>query len=137
LNILASKNILVDIIDNFKKGYIVEEEIYLNRTYNEIIFGGRRLTAEEAMSWGIVNKVAPSAELMDTARALAAEICLSAPLSVAAVLDIIRTTEDLSIAESYAAMRNNEAYLKAINSEDAMEGPNAFAEKRDPVWKGK
>jgi len=89
------------------------------------------------MSWGIVSKVAPSAELMDTARALAAEICLSAPLSVAAVLDIIRTTEDLSIAESYAAMRNNEAYLKAINSEDAMEGPNAFAEKRDPVWKGK
>jgi len=104
---------------------------------NEIIFGGRRLTADEAMSWGIVNKVAPSTELMDTARALAAEICLSAPLSVAAVLDIIRVTEDLNIADSYAAMRKNEAYIKAINSQDAMEGPNAFAEKRDPVWKGK
>jgi crotonobetainyl-CoA hydratase len=104
---------------------------------NEIIFGGRRLTAEEAMSWGLVNKVAPSEELMNTARALAAEICLSAPLSVAAVLDIIRVTEDLNIADSYAAMRKNEAYIKAINSQDAMEGPNAFAEKRDPVWKGK
>ena len=100
---------------------------------NEIIFGGRRLTAEEAMSWGIVNKIAPSAELMDTARALAAEICLSAPLSVAAVLDIMRVTEDLNIAESYAATRKNEAYIKAIKSEDAMEGPNAFAEKRDPM----
>jgi crotonobetainyl-CoA hydratase len=74
---------------------------------------------------------------MNTARALAAEICLSAPLSVAAVLDIIRTTENLSIAESYAAMRSNAAYIAAINSQDAMEGPNAFAEKRDPVWKGK
>lgn len=104
---------------------------------NEIIFGGRRLTAEEAMSWGIVNKIAPGAELMGTARALAAEICLSAPLSVAAVLDIMRVTEDLNIADSYEVMRKNEAYIKAINSEDAIEGPNAFAEKRDPVWKGK
>ena len=104
---------------------------------NEIIFGGRRLTAEEAMSWGIVNKIAPGAELMGTARALAAEICLSAPLSVAAVLDIMRVTEDLNIADSYEVMRKNEAYINAINSEDAIEGPNAFAEKRDPVWKGK
>ena len=74
---------------------------------------------------------------METARALAAEICLSAPLSVAAVLDIMRVTEELNIAESYAAMRSNEAYIKAINSQDALEGPHAFAEKRDPVWKGK
>jgi crotonobetainyl-CoA hydratase len=89
------------------------------------------------MTWGIVNKVAPANEVMDTARVLAAEICLSAPLSIAAVLDIIRVTEDLSIADGYAAMRKNEAYITAINSQDAMEGPNAFAEKRDPVWKGK
>ena len=47
LNILASKNILVDIINNFKRGYIVEEEIYLNKTYNEIIFGG----SQQATEW--------------------------------------------------------------------------------------
>jgi len=104
---------------------------------NEIIIGGRKLCATEAESWGIVNKVVPTSELMSASRALAAEICQSAPLSVAAVLDIIRATENLSIADAMTAMRVNPSFRAAIDSQDALEGPAAFAEKRLPKWTGK
>jgi len=104
---------------------------------NEIIIGGRKLGAIEAESWGIVNKVVPKTELMSASRALAAEICQSAPLSVAAVLDIIRATENLSIADAMTAMRVNPSFRAAIDSQDALEGPAAFAEKRFPKWTGK
>ncbi len=104
---------------------------------NEIIIGGRKFTALEAESWGIVNKVVPKNELMHASRALAVEICKSAPLSVAAVLDIIRATEDLSIADAMTAMRINSSYRAAVDSQDAQEGPAAFTEKRPPKWTGK
>lgn len=104
---------------------------------NEIIIGGRKLEAKEAESWGIVNKVVPKNELMSAARALAAEICKSAPLGVAAVLDIIRATEDLSIGDAMTAMRINPSFRAAVDSQDAQEGPAAFAEKRAPKWTGK
>jgi len=103
---------------------------------NEIIIGGRKLVATEAESWGIVNKVVPKTELMSASRVLAAEICKSAPLSVAAVLDIIRATEDLSIADAMTAMRINPSFRAAVDSQDAQEGPAAFAEKRLPKWTG-
>jgi crotonobetainyl-CoA hydratase len=104
---------------------------------NEIIFGGRRLAAAEAESWGIVNRVVPLADLMTSARELAAEICLSAPLSVAAVLELNRTLENVDIQEAMKQMRANAAYRKAVDSQDAIEGPASFAEKRPPQWQGK
>jgi len=104
---------------------------------NEIIFGGRRLSATEAESWGIVNRVVPLADLMTSARQLAAEICLSAPLSVAAVLELNRTLENVDIQEAMKQMRVNSAYRKAVDSQDAVEGPASFAEKRPPQWQGK
>ena len=103
---------------------------------NEIIFGGRRLSATEAESWGIVNRVVPIAELMTSARQLAADICLSAPLSVAAVLELNRTLEHTDILDAMHAMRKNAAYRKAVDSQDALEGPASFAEKRPPKWQG-
>ena len=104
---------------------------------NEIIFGGRRLSADEAQSWGIVNRVVPLADLMTSARQLAAEICLSAPLSVAVVLELNRTLENVDIQEAMKQMRVNAAYRKAVDSQDAVEGPASFAEKRPPKWQGK
>jgi crotonobetainyl-CoA hydratase len=74
---------------------------------------------------------------MTSARQLAAEICLSAPLSVAAVLELNRTLENVDIQEAMKQMRVNAAYRKAVDSQDAVEGPASFAEKRPPKWQGK
>jgi crotonobetainyl-CoA hydratase len=102
-----------------------------------VLFGARRITADEAKHFGLVNIVAKPTSVMDVARELAQRVLRSAPLSVAAVLDIARQSESLSIAEAMVALRENDSYRAAIDSRDAREGPRAFAEKRDPKWEGR
>jgi crotonobetainyl-CoA hydratase len=104
---------------------------------NEVLFGARRITADEAKHFGLVNIVAKPTSVMDVARELAQRVLRSAPLSVAAVLDIARQSESLTIAEAMGALRENDSYRAAIDSRDAREGPRAFAEKRDPKWEGR
>lgn len=105
----------------------------------EMLLTGRRMGADEALRWGLVNAVVPREQLLDKARDYAHAILKAAPLSVAAVKEIIRATETLGLQACYELMRNGklEAYEKMLVSEDAKEGPQAFAEKRDPVWQGK
>jgi crotonobetainyl-CoA hydratase len=105
----------------------------------EMLLTGRRMDAEEAARWGLVNRVVDRDELMPAARELAAEIIIGAPLAVRATKAIVAATEDLSAAEGYAALRAGAvpAYQRAIGSEDALEGPRAFAEGREPTWRGR
>ena len=103
----------------------------------EMLIAGRRMTAAEAQSWGIVNEVTTSDQLLPVARLLAEKICDSAPLSVAAVLELIRALENVSTADAMPVLRNNKAYQTAINSEDAKEGTTAHGEKRKPNWQGR
>lgn len=104
---------------------------------NEVLLAGRRLTADEMLRHGAVNTVVPAGALLEEARDLAGRIGASAPLSVAAVLDLQRATSHLPVAEAMAALRANAAYRAAISSADAAEGPAAFAEKRPPRWQGR
>lgn len=104
---------------------------------NEVMLAGRVLTAAECLEHGLINAVAPADDLIMVARDLAARICASAPLSVAAILDIQRDVEGLPVLEAMAKMRANAAYKRAIDSQDAQEGPRAFAEKRAPRWTGR
>ena len=105
----------------------------------EMLLLGRRMDASEAARWGLVNQVCSSAQLMNQARELAHKLLQSAPLSIAAIKEICRETEQLSIEESYQLQRSGklEIYQKMLRSQDAVEGPLAFSEKRAPRWQGK
>ena len=103
----------------------------------EMLISGRRMSATEAQSWGIVNQVTSTEILMTAARELAKKICAAAPLSVAAVLELVRDLEDVSTDDAMPILRSNETYRAAINSQDAKEGADAYAEKRSPKWQGK
>jgi crotonobetainyl-CoA hydratase len=103
----------------------------------EMLISGRRMSAIEAQSWGIVNQVTSTENLMTTARELATKVCAAAPLSVAAVLELVRDLEDVSTDDAMPILRSNETYRAAINSQDAKEGADAYAEKRSPKWQGK
>ena len=106
---------------------------------NEMLMTGRAMDAAEAERWGVVNKVVASDLLMDTARELAQQVAASAPLALAALKEITRETASMSVEQGYQHIRSGSLkhYPAVLHSEDAEEGPRAFAEKRDPVWRGK
>jgi crotonobetainyl-CoA hydratase len=105
----------------------------------ELLLTGRRMTAEEAARWGLANRVVPAADLLDSALALAAEIRSGAPLAVAAVQEVLAATAGLDVRDGFARMRSGDlpAYTRMLASQDAVEGPRAFAEKRPPEWQGR
>lgn len=106
---------------------------------NRLLLTGDRLPAEEAARLGLINEVVPREGLMDAARALAARIVEAAPLATRAVKAVLEATQTLSVEEGFARLRSGEIpeYDQMLSSEDALEGPRAFAEKRAPRWQGK
>ncbi len=97
---------------------------------------GRRVSAEEGHALGFVNEVVPAAELMATARRWAEQICECAPLSVRATKQAAMQGLAHGTIEEAMAVRY-EGIHAMIKSEDFVEGPRAFAEKRKPAWKGR
>jgi crotonobetainyl-CoA hydratase len=105
----------------------------------ELLLTGRRMTADEAVRWGLANRVVPGDELGAAALALAAEIVAGAPLAVAAIQEVLARTAGLDLPSAFSLMRSGDlpAYAAMLGSDDAVEGPRAFAEKRPPVWRGR
>lgn len=106
---------------------------------NELVMTGRRMDAHEALRWGIVNRVVSPEALMDSARELAAQLVSGAPLAIAALKEIYRATRELPVEDGYRLMRSGalKHYPAVLHSADALEGPQAFAEKREPRWQGR
>jgi crotonobetainyl-CoA hydratase len=105
----------------------------------EMLYLGRWMDAGEAHRWGLVNEVLPADQLMDRAWAVARELAAGPPLVFAAIKQVAREAEAMKFQEAmnWVTKRQFETVDTLYGSEDNTEGFRAFAEKRDPVWKGK
>jgi crotonobetainyl-CoA hydratase len=104
----------------------------------ELLFTGEPMSAADALRWGLINQVTPDGTVVDAALALAERITVNAPLSVQASKRIAYGADDGVVpAEEPKWDRTTREFMALLKSEDAREGPLAFAEKRQPIWKAR
>ena len=101
----------------------------------EMILNDRKLSAQEALQHGLVNRVVPVSDYLNEALKLADEIASRAPLAARAAKKMINASYESFLAEGLA--EEKKTFYNLFNTEDQKEGMNAFAEKRKPEWKGK
>ena len=104
----------------------------------ELLFTGEPMSSADALKWGLINQVVPDGTVVDAALALAERITVNAPLAVWASKRVAAaSTTASSPATKPAGPGPCARWARVLRSEDAKEGPLAFAEKRQPVWKAK
>jgi E-phenylitaconyl-CoA hydratase len=101
----------------------------------ELLLTGDRFDAATAERWGLVNRVVPISELMDTAMDYARRIARNAPLAVQAAKELALRSQDMDLA---TGLRMEQAMNRLLQfTADAKEGPAAFSDRREPVFEGR
>ncbi len=105
----------------------------------ELLLTGRWFDAQEAHRWGLVNEILPAEKLLDRAWEVARLLAGGPPLVYAAIKEIVRDAEDSKFQDAMNRITKSQLTTveRLYSSEDQLEGARAFAEKRDPIWKGK
>lgn len=100
----------------------------------EMLLLGTRISASEALAIGLINRVSKPGELMKDAKELATTLAKKAPIAVQVILDAVTRGLDMTLSEGLKV--ELEGSKRVMKTKDAMEGMIAFAQKREPVFKG-
>jgi crotonobetainyl-CoA hydratase len=105
----------------------------------DLLLTGRWFDAVEAKQWGLVKEICAPQELLSKAWDLARLLESGPPLVYAAIKEIVREAEDMRFQDAMnrVTKRQFQTVDRLYSSEDQLEGARAFAQKRDPVWKGR
>lgn len=105
----------------------------------DLLLTGRWFDADEAMRWGLIKEICAPGELLDKAWDLARLLESGPPLVYAAIKEVVREAEAMRFQDALNRITKRQFATvdKLYSSDDQLEGARAFAEKRDPVWKGR
>lgn len=118
--------------------YMIMAIIYRNvprKKVNEMMLLGERLSAEQAVEYGLANKVVPAAEFGAAVADWAAKLASKSPVLMRLGHDAMYRQQDMGVDDALEFLRSQLSLT--FSTEDIVEGVSAFFEKRDPVWKGR
>jgi enoyl-CoA hydratase len=118
--------------------YMIMAIIYRNvprKKVNEMMLLGERLSAEQAVEYGLANRVVPAAEFDDAVADWAAKLASKSPVLMRLGHDAMYRQQDMAVDDALEFLRSQLSLT--FTTEDIVEGVSAFFEKRDPQWKGR